>query len=78
MVMARPPQFRYPEKDSMAVAKAKQVLKELSPEARAYVMAWFVKYFNDSGGMFSPQITQERRKVTIDSSAYWLVKIPTK
>ena len=76
--MARPPQFRYPEKDSMAVAKAKQVLKELSPEARAYVMAWFVKYFNDSGGMFSPQITQERRKVTIDSSTYWLVKIPTK
>ena len=49
-----------------------------APEARAYVMAWLVKYFNDSRGMFSPQITQERRKVTIDATAYWLVKVPGK
>jgi hypothetical protein len=41
-------------------------------------MAWLVKYFNDSRGMFSPQITQERRKVTIDATAYWLVKVPGK
>jgi hypothetical protein len=76
--MARPPQFSYPENDSMAVAKAEQVIKELSPDARVYVMAWLVKYFNDSRGMFSPQITQERRKVTIDATAYWLVKVPGK
>ena len=62
----------------MAVAKAKQMLKELSPDARAYVMAWLVKYFNDSSAIFSPQITQECRKVTIDSTAYRLVKIPMK
>lgn len=62
----------------MAVTKAKQVLNELSPDARAYIMAWLVKYFNDHGGTFSPQIMQERRKVTIDSTVYWLVKIPTK
>lgn len=76
--MVRPPEFQYPESDSTAVAKAKQVFKELSPDARASVMAWLVKYFNDSGGMFSPQITQERRKVTIDSTAFWLVRIPKK
>jgi hypothetical protein len=50
--MARPSQFQYPESDSMAVAKAKQVLKKRTPEVRTYVMAWFVKYFDDSGGMF--------------------------
>lgn len=76
--MARPPQFTYPENESMAVAKAKQVLKELSPEARAYVMAWLVKFYNDRGGMFSPQVTQNRRRVTIDEEAYWLVRIPRK
>jgi len=73
--MARPPQYAYPENDSLAVAKVKQALKELSPEARANVMAWLVKYFNDTGGMFSPQVTQERRKVTIDGDSFWLVKI---
>lgn len=55
--MARPPQFQYSESGSMAVAKAKQLLKELSPDARAHVMG---------------------SKVTVDSRAYWLVKIPTK
>lgn len=60
--MARPHLFRYGESDSMAVAKVKQLLKELSPEAPAYVMAWLVKHFNDRGDMFSPQITQKRRK----------------
>jgi hypothetical protein len=40
-------------------------------------MAWLLKCFNDSGGMLSPQITQGRSRVTIDSTAYWLAKIPT-
>jgi len=31
--MARPPQFSYPEADSLAVAKVKGAIKELSPEA---------------------------------------------
>jgi cytochrome oxidase assembly protein ShyY1 len=47
-----------------------------SPEGRAYVTAWLVKHFNDSGGMFSPHITQERRKVTIDNETFWLVRLP--
>lgn len=74
--MARPPQYSYPENDSFAVSKVKDALKELSPEARAYVMAWLVKFYNDTGGMFSPQVTQERRKVVIDGESFWLVKMP--
>jgi hypothetical protein len=38
-------------------------------------MAWLVKFYNDAGGMFSPQVTQERRKVTIDGEVFWLVKM---
>jgi hypothetical protein len=76
--MARPPQFPMSEPDSLAVAKVKAALKELSPEARAYLMAWLVKFYNDTGSMFSPSITQERRRVTIDDQTFWLVKIPGK
>jgi hypothetical protein len=76
--MARPPQFAYPENDSMAVANVKALLKELSPEARAFVMAWLVKFYADTGMMYSPTITQRRKRVTIDDVAYWLVKVPTK
>lgn len=63
---------------SLAVTRIKGILKEASPEMRAHILKWLAKYYNDSGGMFSPQITQERRKVTIDATTYWLVKIPAK
>jgi hypothetical protein len=76
--MVRPPQFAYPEHESLAVAKAKSALKELSPEGRAFVMAWLVKFYNDTGMMYSPSITQERRRVTIDGIEYWLVTAPKK
>ncbi|MGC2650151.1 MAG: hypothetical protein WA304_05035 [Candidatus Cybelea sp.] len=76
--MVRPPQYPVSEGDSLAVARAKATLKELSPEARAFVMAWLVKYYGDNGMMFSPSITQERRRVTIDGQHYWLVKLPGK
>jgi hypothetical protein len=76
--MARPPQFAYPEHDSMAVAKVKALLKELGPEGRAFVMAWLVKFYGDNGMMYSPTISQRRKRVTIDEVAYWLVKIPMK
>ena len=62
----------------MAVTRVKTAIKELSPEARAFVIAWLVKYYGDNGSMFSPSITQERRRVTIDGQHYWLVRVPTK
>jgi len=77
--MARPPQHPVSEGDSMAVARAKATLKDLSPEARAFVMAWLVKYYRDDGQMFSPSVsTSQRRRVTIDDEGFWLVKAPTK
>lgn len=76
--MARLPQFPMSEPDSMAVTRVKTAIKELSPEARAFVIAWLVKYYGDNGSMFSPSITQERRRVTIDGQHYWLVRVPTK
>lgn len=74
--MARPPQFSYPETDSFGVAKVKEAIKELSPEARAYVMAWLIKFYNDSGAMFSPSVAQRRKRVTLEEETFWLVKVP--
>jgi hypothetical protein len=74
--MARPSQFQYSETESLVVAKVKATLKEMSPEARAYVMAWLVKFYGDNGMMFSPTITQQRKRVTIDEIEYWLVGLP--
>jgi hypothetical protein len=76
--MARPPQFPLSEPDSMAVAKVKESLKQLSPEGRAHVLKWLAKFYNDTGMMFSPSITQERRRATIDGIEYWLVAAPKK
>ena len=75
--MARPPQFPMSEPDSMAVTRVKTAVKELSPEARAFVIAWIVKFYGDNGMMFSPSITQERLRVTIDGKNYSLVKAPS-
>jgi hypothetical protein len=74
--MARPPQYPMSEPDSLAVAKAKTALKELSPEGRAFVIAWLLKYYSDNGMMYSPSITQERRRITIDGEEFWLARAP--
>jgi hypothetical protein len=77
--MARPPQFPLSEQDSLAVAKVKTALKELSPEGRAFVLAWLAKFYRDDGQMYSPSVsTSERRRVTIDGETFWLLKVPTK
>jgi hypothetical protein len=76
--MARRPRFEPDLPDSFALAEAKEAIKVLDPDARAHLLFWFVKYFNDSGGMYSPSYTQRRKRVVIDEEAYWLVKIPTK
>ena len=70
--------FPLSEPDSMAVAKVKSALKELSPEGRAHILKWLTKYYGDNGMMYSPSITQERRRVTIDGTEYWLVTAPKK
>ena len=54
----------------------KASLKQLSPEGRAYVMKWLVKFYNDTGSMFFPSYTNRRKQVTLDDQAFWLVEIP--
>jgi hypothetical protein len=77
--MARPPQFPLSEPDSLAVARVKDAIKQLSPEGRAFVLAWLTKFYRDDGQMFSPSVsTSERRRVVIDSETFWLVKVPTR
>ena len=67
-----PAAIAYSENESLAVAKAKESLKQLSPEGRAFVMAWLVKYYRDDGQMFSPSVsTSERRRIAIDGIEYW-------
>jgi hypothetical protein len=74
--MARPPQYPLSEPDSLAVARVKEAIKGLSPEGRAFVLAWIVKFYNDRGSMFSPSIVQRRQQVTINNEEFWLVSMP--
>jgi hypothetical protein len=77
--MARRPGFEPNLPDSFALTKAKEAIKMLDSDARAHLLLWFVKYFNDGGSMFSPSVsTSERRRVVIDNETFWLVKVPTK
>ena len=70
--------FPLSEPDSLAVARVKESIKELSPEGRAHVLKWLAKFYNDTGMMYSPSIASERRRVTNDGETFWLVEVPVK
>ena len=70
--------FPLSEPDSLAVAKVKESIKELSPEGRAHILKWLAKYYGDNGMMYSPSITAERRRITLDGETFWLVGVPKK
>jgi hypothetical protein len=75
-LMARPPQYereREPWGDAQAVRAA---IKRLSPEDRARLLAWLCLYYEDNGGMFSPQISRRRQRIALDGVEYWLVRVP--
>ena len=71
--MARPPQFE--QSDPVLV---KESVKWLAPADRARLLAWLLLYFNDDGGLFSPQITRRRQRITLDGVEYWLARVPKK
>jgi hypothetical protein len=74
--MARPPQYqRDPDltRDADAVRAA---IKRLSPEDRARLLAWLALYYDDTGMMFSPQISRRRQRITLDGIEYWLIRVP--
>ena len=39
---------------------------------------WLLLYYEDSGSMFSPQISRRRKRIAIDGVEYWLVRVPKK
>lgn len=76
--MVRRPGYEPADGDSMAVARLKATLKEASPETRAHILKWLAKFYSDSGAMYSPSVSQERRRITIDGEVFWLLKTPTR
>lgn len=61
------------EREQHDLDGAKRVLKRLGDAERAHVLKWLCRYFADDGRMFSPQISAQRRTVTIDGVEFWLV-----
>ena len=74
--MARPPQFERSDDFEVEPAAVKGLIKRLRPEARAHVLAWLCTYYQDDGGMFSPQISRRRKRLMLDGVEYWLVRVP--
>ena len=74
--MARPPQFEQREEpwgDPQAVRAA---IKRLTPDDRARVLQWLALYYDDAGTMYSPQISQRRKRIVFDGVEYWLLAVP--
>ena len=61
------------ERERADVDAAKRTLKHLGDRERTFVLKWLCKFFDDSGRMFSPQISAQRRTIVIDGVEYWLV-----
>lgn len=61
------------ERERADVDGAKRTLKHLGDRERAFLLKWLCKFFDDSGRMFSPQVTAQRRTIVIDGVEYWLV-----
>lgn len=73
--MARPPQYERkldePDVDEITV---ENVLKRLSPQQRARVLAWLCMYYDDDGQRYG---VIKRRRVGLDGIEYWLVRVPS-
>jgi hypothetical protein len=64
------------EKAERELNETKTTLKRLPDRARAHVLLWLCKYYEDAGAMKSPQAGKPRRVVIIDGVAFWLVGLP--
>jgi hypothetical protein len=74
--MARPPQYARDDEPWGNPEAVRAAVKRLSPEERALLLAWLCLYYEDSGAMFSPQISRRRKRIAIDGVEYWLVRVP--
>ena len=73
--MVRPPQYSYGD-DLVSAAAVRAMLKQLDGPGRAFILAWLCTHFQDNGAMFSPQISRQRDRITLNGVEYWLVRIP--
>jgi hypothetical protein len=79
--MARPPQYdRDPNGDGATrdATAVKAAIKHLTTSDRARLLAWLLLYYQDDGTMFSPQTSQRRKRIVLDSIEYWLVRVPNR
>lgn len=79
--MARPPQYDrdpYGDEPTRDATAVKAAIKHLTASDRAQLLAWLLLYYRDDGVMFSPQISQRRKRIVLDSVDYWLVRVPNR
>ena len=56
----------------------KVAIKQLTPNDRAQLIAWILLYYQDDGGMFSPQISRRRDRITLNGTEFWLARVPSR
>lgn len=64
------------ERGRRDVDAAKSALKRLGDGERVLLRAWLCIYFDDSGALFSPQLSRRCRRIVLDEVEYLLVKMP--
>ena len=74
--MARPPQFERREEPWGQPEAVRAAIKRLSPDDRARVLQWLALYYDDTGAMFSPQISRRGQRIVLEGIEYWLVRMP--
>ena len=74
--MARPPQYERHEEPWGQPEAVRAAIKRLSPDDRARVLQWLALYYDDTGAMFSPQISRRRKRIVLEGVEYWLVRVP--
>jgi hypothetical protein len=74
--MARPPQYERPEDPTRDVTAVKVAIKHLSPQDRAFLIAWMLLYYQDDGAMFSPKVSRRRDRITLNGIEFWLARVP--
>lgn len=74
--MARPPQYDRPGDPTRDITAVKVAIKHLTPNDRAYLIAWLLLYYQDDGAMFSPKVSRRRDRITLNGTDFWLTRVP--
>lgn len=73
-LMTRPPQYdRKLDDVDVDEITVENVLKRLTEEQRARVLAWLCMYYDDAGERYG---VIKRRRIELDGAEFWLVHVP--